>query len=138
MSWLPGRKASTAAAHTLMFARTKGERPWFTPCLLALKHVFKLLLHSMYCVVSAAYLHALSWEGLTLCKPGCSFSLTVFCDFPGLELLKEWCVKGYHTGAGTDLAQMVRIAVGEVGRNGCLPAQSWVEILLVLLPLAAV
>ncbi|NXL79277.1 TTLL4 polyglutamylase, partial [Leptocoma aspasia] len=24
----------------------------------------------------------------------------------GLELLKNWCVKGYHTGAGTDLAQM--------------------------------
>ncbi|NWV10083.1 TTLL4 polyglutamylase, partial [Ptilonorhynchus violaceus] len=24
----------------------------------------------------------------------------------GLELLKKWCVKGYHTGAGTDLAQM--------------------------------
>ncbi|XP_075368767.1 tubulin monoglutamylase TTLL4 [Mycteria americana] len=24
----------------------------------------------------------------------------------GLELLKSWCVKGYHTGAGTDLAQM--------------------------------
>lgn len=23
----------------------------------------------------------------------------------GLELLKNWCVKGYHTGAGTDLAQ---------------------------------
>lgn len=41
MSWLPGRKASTAAAHALMFVRTKGERPWFTPCLLALKHVFK-------------------------------------------------------------------------------------------------
>ncbi|XP_061226211.1 tubulin monoglutamylase TTLL4 isoform X2 [Neopsephotus bourkii] len=24
----------------------------------------------------------------------------------GLELLKNWCVKGYHTGAGMDLAQM--------------------------------
>ncbi|NXT09380.1 TTLL4 polyglutamylase, partial [Prunella fulvescens] len=24
----------------------------------------------------------------------------------GLELLKKWCVKGYHTGAGMDLAQM--------------------------------
>ncbi|NWW73364.1 TTLL4 polyglutamylase, partial [Climacteris rufus] len=24
----------------------------------------------------------------------------------GLELLKNWCVKGYHAGAGTDLAQM--------------------------------
>ncbi|NXC42458.1 TTLL4 polyglutamylase, partial [Penelope pileata] len=24
----------------------------------------------------------------------------------GLDLLKNWCVKGYHTGAGTDLAQM--------------------------------
>ncbi|NXF75592.1 TTLL4 polyglutamylase, partial [Sclerurus mexicanus] len=24
----------------------------------------------------------------------------------GLELLKNWCVKGYHTGGGTDLAQM--------------------------------
>ncbi|NXK96403.1 TTLL4 polyglutamylase, partial [Formicarius rufipectus] len=24
----------------------------------------------------------------------------------GLELLKNWCVKGYHTGTGTDLAQM--------------------------------
>nr|XP_009943595.1 PREDICTED: tubulin polyglutamylase TTLL4 [Opisthocomus hoazin] len=24
----------------------------------------------------------------------------------GLELLKNWCVKGYHTGAGADLAQM--------------------------------
>ncbi|NXO63606.1 TTLL4 polyglutamylase, partial [Phainopepla nitens] len=24
----------------------------------------------------------------------------------GLELLKNWCVKGYHTGAGTDVAQM--------------------------------
>ncbi|XP_031446369.1 tubulin polyglutamylase TTLL4 [Phasianus colchicus] len=24
----------------------------------------------------------------------------------GLELLKKWCVKGYHTGTGTDLAQM--------------------------------
>ncbi|NXS03383.1 TTLL4 polyglutamylase, partial [Oxylabes madagascariensis] len=24
----------------------------------------------------------------------------------GLELLKNWCVKGYHTGAGTNLAQM--------------------------------
>ncbi|NWX37201.1 TTLL4 polyglutamylase, partial [Notiomystis cincta] len=24
----------------------------------------------------------------------------------GLELLKSWCVKGYHTGAGMDLAQM--------------------------------
>lgn len=24
----------------------------------------------------------------------------------GLELLKNWCGKGYHTGAGTDLAQM--------------------------------
>ncbi|NXV74402.1 TTLL4 polyglutamylase, partial [Atlantisia rogersi] len=24
----------------------------------------------------------------------------------GLELLKNWCVKGYHTGAGTDSAQM--------------------------------
>ncbi|NXX21190.1 TTLL4 polyglutamylase, partial [Podargus strigoides] len=24
----------------------------------------------------------------------------------GLELLKNWCVKGYHTGAGTDLSQM--------------------------------
>ncbi|NWI86657.1 TTLL4 polyglutamylase, partial [Pitta sordida] len=24
----------------------------------------------------------------------------------GLELLRNWCVKGYHTGAGTDLAQM--------------------------------
>ncbi|XP_065607301.1 tubulin monoglutamylase TTLL4 [Cyrtonyx montezumae] len=24
----------------------------------------------------------------------------------GLELLKKWCVKGYHTGAGLDLAQM--------------------------------
>ncbi|NWT77639.1 TTLL4 polyglutamylase, partial [Lanius ludovicianus] len=24
----------------------------------------------------------------------------------GLELLKNWCVKGYHTGAGTDLAEM--------------------------------
>ncbi|NWS27093.1 TTLL4 polyglutamylase, partial [Polioptila caerulea] len=24
----------------------------------------------------------------------------------GLELLKNWCVQGYHTGAGTDLAQM--------------------------------
>lgn len=24
----------------------------------------------------------------------------------GLELLKKWCVKGYHNGAGTDLAQM--------------------------------
>ncbi|NWZ67942.1 TTLL4 polyglutamylase, partial [Acrocephalus arundinaceus] len=24
----------------------------------------------------------------------------------GLELLKNWCIKGYHTGAGTDLAQM--------------------------------
>ncbi|XP_009994557.1 PREDICTED: tubulin polyglutamylase TTLL4 [Chaetura pelagica] len=24
----------------------------------------------------------------------------------GLELLKKWCVRGYHTGAGTDLAQM--------------------------------
>ncbi|XP_035187123.1 tubulin polyglutamylase TTLL4 [Oxyura jamaicensis] len=23
----------------------------------------------------------------------------------GLELLKNWCIKGYHTGAGTDLAQ---------------------------------
>ncbi|KAI1237261.1 hypothetical protein IHE44_0014522 [Lamprotornis superbus] len=31
----------------------------------------------------------------------------------GLELLKNWCVKGYHTGAGTDLAQMVRITVGK-------------------------
>nr|XP_041573545.1 tubulin polyglutamylase TTLL4 isoform X4 [Taeniopygia guttata] len=29
----------------------------------------------------------------------------------GLELLKNWCVKGYHTGAGTDLAQMVCITV---------------------------
>lgn len=86
----------------------------------------------MFCVVSAAYLHALSWEGLTLCKPGCSFSLLVFCHFLGLELLKNWCVKGYHTGAGTDLAQMVRITVGKVGKDGCLPAQSWVESLLVL------
>ncbi|XP_062435066.1 tubulin monoglutamylase TTLL4 isoform X3 [Rhea pennata] len=24
----------------------------------------------------------------------------------GLELLRNWCVKGYHTGAGTDLARM--------------------------------
>lgn len=88
-------------------------------------------------VVSAAYLHALSWESLTLCKPGCCL-LTVFCHFPGLELLKNWCVKGYHTGAGMDLAQMVRITVGKVGRDGCLPAQSWVEILLVLPPLAPV
>nr|XP_009687997.1 PREDICTED: tubulin polyglutamylase TTLL4 isoform X1 [Struthio camelus australis] len=24
----------------------------------------------------------------------------------GLELLRNWCVKGYHTGGGTDLAQM--------------------------------
>ncbi|NXC32397.1 TTLL4 polyglutamylase, partial [Campylorhamphus procurvoides] len=24
----------------------------------------------------------------------------------GLELLKNWCIKGYHTGSGTDLAQM--------------------------------
>lgn len=70
-------------------------------------------------VVSAAYLHALSWESLTLCKPGCCL-LTVFCHFPGLELLKNWCVKGYHTGAGMDLAQMVRITVGKVGRDGCL------------------
>lgn len=31
----PWEEASTAAAHALMFARTKGERPWFTPCLLA-------------------------------------------------------------------------------------------------------
>ncbi|XP_014810248.1 PREDICTED: tubulin polyglutamylase TTLL4 isoform X2 [Calidris pugnax] len=34
----------------------------------------------------------------------------------GLELLKNWCVKGYHTGAGTDLAQAVRMAVVVVAK----------------------
>lgn len=54
-----------------------------------------------------------------------SFILTscLFCHFPGLELLKNCCVKGYHTGAGTDLAQTVRMAVGKLGEGGCLPGQ---------------
>ncbi|OXB69196.1 hypothetical protein ASZ78_011316 [Callipepla squamata] len=34
----------------------------------------------------------------------------------GLELLKKWCVKGYHTGAGMDLAQMVSIATDKLGK----------------------
>lgn len=59
------------------------------------------------------------------------FILTcLFCDFPGLELLKNWCVKGYHTGAGMDLAQMVRMAVGK--------HREWAQTLLVLLPVASV
>lgn len=73
----------------------------------------------MYCLGSSlcgAYLCPSSREGLTLCE----FSL-LFCHSPGLELLKNWCVKGYHTGAGTDLAQMVRMAVDELGRGGGLP-----------------
>uniref|UniRef100_A0A8C4KNB3 Tubulin tyrosine ligase like 4 n=1 Tax=Dromaius novaehollandiae TaxID=8790 RepID=A0A8C4KNB3_DRONO len=40
----------------------------------------------------------------------------------GLELLRNWCVKGYHTGAGMDLAQMVSLAVGELERGCSLPA----------------
>ncbi|NXU18053.1 TTLL4 polyglutamylase, partial [Pardalotus punctatus] len=52
----------------------------------------------------------------------------------GLELLKNWCVKGYHTGAGTDLAQMWSLPKSfflqkncfsklELGRLGaCLPS----------------
>ncbi|XP_075009105.1 tubulin monoglutamylase TTLL4 isoform X3 [Calonectris borealis] len=35
----------------------------------------------------------------------------------GLELLKNWCVKGYHTGAGTDLAQTVRMAAVVVAKD---------------------
>lgn len=53
--WLPGRKAGTAAAHVLalaMFARAKGECPWFTPCLLGLRHAFKLLLHDQFTLCS--------------------------------------------------------------------------------------
>ncbi|NXU36960.1 TTLL4 polyglutamylase, partial [Drymodes brunneopygia] len=57
----------------------------------------------------------------------------------GLELLKNWCVKGYHTGAGTDLAQMwsfflqkssiqsngfSKLELGRLGRLEPSPTQS--------------
>ncbi|NXL30201.1 TTLL4 polyglutamylase, partial [Glaucidium brasilianum] len=58
----------------------------------------------------------------------------------GLELLKNWCVKGYHTGAGVDLAQMWSLSKSFFLQKSSIQSNSFSKLELgrlgTLLPLA--
>ncbi|NXT52344.1 TTLL4 polyglutamylase, partial [Pluvianellus socialis] len=56
----------------------------------------------------------------------------------GLELLKNWCVKGYHTGAGTDLAQTWSLPKSFLLQKSSIQSNGFSKLELgTLLPLAS-